>query len=128
MRSHVFTVMGGVEQRASHRPPLPSPLSPTLHEWTHFHPQIRRQLCEWTAHWGAPTARLMLGAFASTGASSGIGRATCVALAAKGWNLTLTARRLQELRETEELVRGVGESGKTMLIDGDINDEAFVER
>jgi len=70
----------------------------------------------------------------STGASSGIGRATCIALAAKGWNLALTGRRLEELNKTVNLVQS-GESPSSSLskqgnivVVGDINEEDFVAR
>jgi NAD(P)-dependent dehydrogenase (short-subunit alcohol dehydrogenase family) len=60
-----------------------------------------------------------------TGASSGIGRHTVIALSAAGWRLTLTARRLPELQET----RAACANPETcFLVDGDITDEAFVKR
>jgi NAD(P)-dependent dehydrogenase (short-subunit alcohol dehydrogenase family) len=43
-----------------------------------------------------------------TGAGSGIGRATAIMLASRGWILTLVGRREQALRETEALLCGLG--------------------
>ncbi|UZJ56537.1 hypothetical protein CBS101457_005857 [Exobasidium rhododendri] len=64
-----------------------------------------------------------------TGGSSGIGRATCIALAAKNWNVTLTGRRSSELQETVHLMsQGDATMEKTLVVAGDINEEAFVAR
>jgi NADP-dependent 3-hydroxy acid dehydrogenase YdfG len=72
----------------------------------------------------------MLTIMLRTGASSGIGRATCIALGNKGWNLTLTGRRESELNETAKQVREANPDGgsSTLVVSGDINQEAFVAR
>ena len=60
-----------------------------------------------------------------TGAGSGIGRATALALAAKDWRLALLGRREDALRETAAL------SGLTqddlLVLPTDVGDEAAVE-
>ncbi len=60
-----------------------------------------------------------------TGAGSGIGRATALALAAKDWRLALLGRREDALRET------AAESGLTqddlLVLPTDVGDEAAVE-
>lgn len=72
---------------------------------------------------------MLINSHARTGASSGIGRATCIAMGAKGWNLTLTGRRTSELEETARLMsKGEVASSKTLVVAGDINEEAFVAR
>lgn len=62
-----------------------------------------------------------------TGASSGIGRATAIALAQKGWNVTLVARRFKELQNTA-LQCSLDPSRSTLIAAGDVTDEAFVKR
>ncbi|KAF8967070.1 hypothetical protein BDZ97DRAFT_563853 [Flammula alnicola] len=57
-----------------------------------------------------------------TGASSGIGRHTAIALSKAGWNIVLTARRLGGLKETEALC-----PHETLILAGDITDEPFVK-
>ncbi|KAF9454813.1 NAD(P)-binding protein [Macrolepiota fuliginosa MF-IS2] len=59
-----------------------------------------------------------------TGASSGIGRATAIALSKANWNVVLIARRVDQLRETESLCSGQGK----LVLSGDITDEEFVKR
>jgi len=59
-----------------------------------------------------------------TGASSGIGRYTAIALSSAGWNLALTARRLPELQETKA---ACANSDKCLIVNGDITDEEFVK-
>lgn len=56
-----------------------------------------------------------------TGAGSGIGRATAVALGRKRAQLTLNGRRREPLEETARLVKAVG--GKAEVAAGDISDE-----
>jgi len=58
-----------------------------------------------------------------TGASSGIGRATATALSKVGWNIVITARRLDQLEETKTQC---GETSKVLVLTGDISDERFV--
>lgn len=69
-----------------------------------------------------------------TGSSSGIGRATAIALSQAGWSLTLTARREAQLQETRALCidarKAVGlpsEDGKFLVAAGDITNEDFVK-
>jgi NAD(P)-dependent dehydrogenase (short-subunit alcohol dehydrogenase family) len=59
-----------------------------------------------------------------SGAGSGIGRATSVALAAEGFSLALTGRRPERLEETAEACRRVGV--EAVAISADITDEASV--
>ncbi|KAH7913420.1 hypothetical protein BJ138DRAFT_1146163 [Hygrophoropsis aurantiaca] len=59
-----------------------------------------------------------------TGASSGIGRHSAIALSAAGWSLALTARRLSELEETRT---ACANPDACIVIAGDIIDEAFVK-
>ncbi|KAF9220496.1 NAD(P)-binding protein [Gyrodon lividus] len=59
-----------------------------------------------------------------TGASSGIGRHTAIALSVAGWSLTLTARRLAQLEETKV---ACANPESCLLVDGDITDEGFVK-
>jgi uncharacterized oxidoreductase len=61
-----------------------------------------------------------------TGAGSGIGRATAVALARKGARLTLFGRRQEPLEETARLVREAG--GEANVVTGDVTDAPARER
>ncbi len=61
-----------------------------------------------------------------TGAGSGIGRATAVALARKGAKLTLTGRREEPLEETAKLVEEAG--GEAKVVSGNVTDPAARER
>ncbi len=61
-----------------------------------------------------------------TGAGSGIGQATAVALARKGARLTLTGRREEPLQETARLVEEAG--GEARAVPGDVTDPAARER
>jgi NAD(P)-dependent dehydrogenase (short-subunit alcohol dehydrogenase family) len=60
-----------------------------------------------------------------TGASSGIGRAVAVALAAEGCRVAVTARRRERLEETASLARGV--SSRMLVIPGDVCDPDSVD-
>lgn len=61
-----------------------------------------------------------------TGAGSGIGRATAVALARKGARLTLTGRREEPLEETARLVEEAG--GEAQAVLGDVADAEARDR
>jgi NADP-dependent 3-hydroxy acid dehydrogenase YdfG len=56
-----------------------------------------------------------------TGASSGIGEATAVALAERGATVALVARRRDKLEALAERIRG---SGKALVIEADVSDQA----
>ena len=60
-----------------------------------------------------------------TGASSGIGEATAVALAEEGATVALVARRRDRL---EALAERLGGAGKALVIEADITDLAQAER
>ncbi|KAJ3861669.1 oxidoreductase protein [Lentinula novae-zelandiae] len=57
-----------------------------------------------------------------TGASSGIGRHTAIALLNKGWNVVITARRLEALQETQAMSSN---AESCLCVAGDITDETF---
>jgi NAD(P)-dependent dehydrogenase (short-subunit alcohol dehydrogenase family) len=60
-----------------------------------------------------------------TGAGSGIGRATAVALAGAGWRVALVGRRDGPLRETAAIVEeGAGGRGASAVVVGDVGAEA----
>ncbi|KAF5382527.1 hypothetical protein D9615_002809 [Tricholomella constricta] len=59
-----------------------------------------------------------------TGASSGIGRQTAIALLVAGWNVVLTGRRLSALNETAEMS---SRSANSLILAGDVTDEQFVK-
>ncbi|ESK91234.1 short-chain dehydrogenase reductase sdr [Moniliophthora roreri MCA 2997] len=61
-----------------------------------------------------------------TGASSGIGRHTAVALSAAGWTVAITARRSDALEETKSLMN-LDDNRKSLIFAGDVTDEAFVK-
>jgi NADP-dependent 3-hydroxy acid dehydrogenase YdfG len=65
---------------------------------------------------------------AVTGASSGIGRATALALAAEGAAVGLGGRRAERLEETAAAIRAAG--GTALALPGDLGDDAegFVSR
>ena len=53
----------------------------------------------------------------------GIGRATAIALSNAGWDVVITARRLDQLDETKSRC---GETSSVLVLTGDISDERFV--
>ncbi|TBU46256.1 short-chain dehydrogenase/reductase SDR [Dichomitus squalens] len=55
-----------------------------------------------------------------TGASSGVGRATAIALAEAGWSISLFARRADKLQETKQLCK---DPSKVLLVEGDVTKE-----
>jgi NADP-dependent 3-hydroxy acid dehydrogenase YdfG len=57
-----------------------------------------------------------------TGASSGIGEATAVALASEGARVAIAARRMQRLNDLADRIRGNG--GEALPIEADVSDEA----
>jgi len=60
-----------------------------------------------------------------TGASSGIGKATALLLAAKGANVVLGARRKDEL---DQLVKKITQNnGNAVCLSGDVSDETYAE-
>ncbi|MDF5728821.1 MAG: SDR family NAD(P)-dependent oxidoreductase [Rhizonema sp. PD38] len=59
-----------------------------------------------------------------TGASSGIGAATAIALAEEGAQVAITARRSERLNEVAQKIEAVG--GKALPIVTDISDETQV--
>jgi NADP-dependent 3-hydroxy acid dehydrogenase YdfG len=61
-----------------------------------------------------------------TGASSGIGRATAVALGHEGATVALVARRVDKLRDTAQAVEQHG--GRAVLVDADITVQHDAER
>lgn len=56
-----------------------------------------------------------------TGASSGIGEATALALAAEGARVAITARRLERLNDLADRIHQAG--GKALAIEADVTDE-----
>src|SRR5258708_30421878 len=57
-----------------------------------------------------------------TGASSGIGEATALALAAEGARVAIAARRVQRLNDLANRIRQGG--GEALAIEADVTDEA----
>src|SRR5262245_43283698 len=60
-----------------------------------------------------------------TGGTSGIGRATAVAFARRGASVVITGRRVEEGKQTVDLVNKAG--GKGTFIRGDVANEADVK-
>src|SRR5262245_30495272 len=63
-----------------------------------------------------------------TGSASGIGAATALALAARGWNVVINA--LQDLKKAEETARACneGSAGKAIVCLGDVSRDADCRR
>nr|GAT47746.1 predicted protein [Mycena chlorophos] len=61
-----------------------------------------------------------------TGASSGIGRESAIALAQAGWNVVITARRADALEETKSMC--AVEDERVLVLSGNITDEDFVKK
>jgi meso-butanediol dehydrogenase/(S,S)-butanediol dehydrogenase/diacetyl reductase len=61
-----------------------------------------------------------------TGASSGIGKASALALASEGANLVLTARRKHRLDEVVETIQAAG--SRAIAIVGDVREEETATR
>jgi short-subunit dehydrogenase len=61
-----------------------------------------------------------------TGASSGIGRATALEFARRGYNVVVTARRTNELKKVAEACQQEG--AETLAMSADTTDEAALER
>ena len=62
-----------------------------------------------------------------TGASSGIGRATAIALNAAGWTVVVTARRKDALQETVSLMPA-SQRHLSRIICGDMTDVEDIRR
>ncbi|KAI1786836.1 short-chain dehydrogenase/reductase SDR [Ganoderma leucocontextum] len=60
-----------------------------------------------------------------TGASSGIGQASAIALAEAGWSISLLARRADKLQETRQLCK---DPAKVLLVQGNVTKEDDVLR
>ena len=60
-----------------------------------------------------------------TGGNSGIGRATAVRFAEKGARVTIAARRADEGRETEEIIREAG--GEAIFVGTDVSQESQIK-
>ena len=60
-----------------------------------------------------------------TGAGSGIGRATALALAEAGWTLVLAGRRPEPLEEVAQAIRARG--GEALPVPSDVSDEDSVD-
>ncbi|CAJ0580483.1 unnamed protein product, partial [Mesorhabditis spiculigera] len=64
-----------------------------------------------------------------TGASSGIGRATAVALAKKGYAIAITGRSQDELEKTKKASTDAGcPADKVIIIQGDLTERATAEK
>ena len=68
----------------------------------------------------------MAGVALVTGAGSGIGRASALALLADGWQVALVGRRREALEETAALT-GAGAGAQALAVPCDVSDQAAVE-
>ncbi|KAH9922604.1 short-chain dehydrogenase/reductase SDR [Fomitopsis serialis] len=59
-----------------------------------------------------------------TGASSGIGRSSAIALSKAGWSIALYARRLENLQETQTMCAN---PNQILVVQGDVMDEESVK-
>ncbi|MEL6335527.1 MAG: SDR family NAD(P)-dependent oxidoreductase [Pseudomonadota bacterium] len=59
-----------------------------------------------------------------TGASGGIGRALCLSLARRGWEVHATARRLEALTDLKAEAEAAGHKGRIVPAPGDVTDLA----
>ena len=62
-----------------------------------------------------------------TGAGSGIGRASALALLAEGFNVVLVGRRREALEETAARGQQTRGAGRALLVPADVGDEASVQ-
>ncbi|MEM6421465.1 MAG: SDR family NAD(P)-dependent oxidoreductase [Pseudomonadota bacterium] len=62
-----------------------------------------------------------------TGASGGIGRALCLSLARRGWEVHATARRLEALTDLAAEAEAAGSKGRIVPAPGDVTDLAAMK-
>lgn len=63
-----------------------------------------------------------------TGASQGMGRAIAVQLAQEGLRLVLTARSMENLQQTVQLIRNIVPAAEILLCPADLQDPVAIER
>src|SRR5215211_3981011 len=64
-----------------------------------------------------------------TGGSSGIGQAIAIRFGQEGSNVAINYRKgLEEAKQTEAAIKEANAGGKTVLVQGDVSQEADVER
>jgi len=61
-----------------------------------------------------------------TGAGSGIGRATSLALAKEGYDVALVARGADSLEETARLVKEAAPEARALVLPADVGDRAAI--